>query len=562
MGGWSNWSRGSNTPRVNLSPAEDFAKAGQAAYSPLSGEVAPELLSCSDSSQCASGWTCSGGTCVDSNGTPAGGSSSTTTTSPGFQSAYPDYQPPNGQSSGGSVVPNSGGNSNVPIGAVYPRSTGSGGGSGSTSGCGDNYYNDPDGNRVSTPCEPNPADNGCRKSGCGPDRFNASDCCGEKRCCRYSANGSGVTVNCNCGPCPDPSNECNSFCSNFRAANGQLYPGCNDQSICDECSDCISTPGGPPGTSCQAKVIGTAPCQCEESSCGAACDRCDPDGICRVDCDNCVVPFPTYARCSCGDFRTTSYVNACGARWADPVDCSALCEERDEPDKCAGTCTSVSWCDGQPTPPCPTGSSCTSTGTISAGGKTCYIRTDCDKTNVPPECEECDCNCENDCPDCQICNPSGKCVPDPDCEDQYFIEYAWYTLDYEVQWSESNECEGGKTTYDIAHLIGGANSGILLKDPMGTAWVVTSNNDCPTCENCPTSGLATGRNSSGYVQYPDGTQTSSRNLGFCQCTSGSETPRNLYYRTGITVGIGDSPEAARCAAKAKNPKLNISPSCS
>ena len=160
-----------------------------------------------------------------------------------------------------------------------------------------------------------------------------------------------------------------------------------------------------------------------------------------------------------------------------------------------------------------------------------------------------------------LCNASGECEPDPLCENRYFVEYAWYALDYEVQWSQSDGCAGGKTVYDDGHLIGGANSGILLKDPMGTVWVVTSNNDCPTCEYCSTSGLATGRNSSGYVQYPDGTQTGSRNLGSCSC-AGSGTPRNVYFKTGITVGLGDSPAAAQCDAKAKNPKLNIYPSCS
>ncbi len=399
--------------RAKVFKNDDFkpvqAKVKTAAdFEPVQAQTA-----CYDSSTCASGWACVGGFCVDNTGSPAGGSALTTIPSPSFQQNYPNYQPPSSTPG----IPNSGGSSNVPIGARYPRSTGSGGGSGSTSGCGNDYYIDPDGNTVATPCEPNPADNGCRKSGCGPDPFNASDCCGEERCCRYSANGVGVTVNCNCGPCPDPSNECNSFCSNFRAANGDLFPGCEDSSVCDECSECVSTPGGPPGTSCQPMVVGTAPCQCEESSCNLACDRCDPDGICRVDCDNCVAPFPTLARCSCGYFDTTSYVNACGARWADAVDCSALCAEKIEPDKCAGTCVSVSWCDGQPTPPCPTGSSCTNTGTVSAGGKTCYIRTDCDKSSVPEECKECDCNCEDDCPDCKICDASGKCVDDPTCSE-------------------------------------------------------------------------------------------------------------------------------------------------
>ena len=379
-------------------------------FAPVQAQTA-----CYDSSTCASGWICAGGFCVDNAGSVASGTTTTIIPSPSFQNSYPNYQPQNGQSSGGNYIPNSSGGSNVPLGARYPRVTGSGRGGGSFSGCGDNYYYDPDGNKVSTPCEPDLADNGCRKSGCGPDRLNASDCCGEERCCRYSANGAGVTITCSCGACDDPSDECNSFCSNSRAATGELSPGCDNASVCDECSDCVSTPGGPPGTSCQPKVLGSSPCQCEESSCGAQCDRCDPDGICRTDCDKCVAPYPTYARCACGDFRTTSYVNACGARWADPVDCSKLCNENDR-DECSGTCVDVSWCAGQSAPPCPAGSSCSGTGTISAGGKTCYLRTDCDKLNVPEKCKECDCNCDDDCGDCENCNASGKCEPDPACE--------------------------------------------------------------------------------------------------------------------------------------------------
>ena len=551
--------------RANVFTNDDFkpiqAEVKTAAdFKPIQAQTA-----CYDSSTCASGWACVGGFCVDNTGSPAGGSALTTSASPGFQSAYPGYQPPNGQSSGGSVVPNSGGNSNVPVGARYPRNTGSGRGSGSTSGCGNNFYNDPDGNRVSTPCEPNPADNGCRKSGCGPDRLNASDCCGEERCCRYSANGFGVTVNCNCGPCPDPSNECNSFCSNFRAANGQLSPGCDDQSICDECSDCISTPGGPPGTSCQPKVIGQAPCQCDESSCSLACDRCDPDGICRVDCDNCVVPFPTYARCSCGDFRTTSYVNACGARWADPVDCSALCGEKDEPDECAGTCTSVSWCDDQPTPPCPAGSSCSSNGSISAGGKTCYIRTDCDKTNVPPECEECDCNCNDDCPDCEICNSSGVCVDDPACKDYYAGIIVFI---YEVASSpQTLPCSGDTET--VQRLVGRFEGNYANdNDPgPGVVWItvgtVTPGSPCANITCTPAGGCIP--NGSYVREFPrrangspvtdakerfEGNYSESRTIGF------DRTVYTFYSGATVTLlGYGDSPSEAQADVNAQLSQL-------
>jgi hypothetical protein len=48
----------------------------------------------------------------------------------------------------------------------------------------------------------------------------------------------------------------------------------------------------------------------------------------------------------------------------------------------------------------------------------------CDKSNVPDTCGECDCNCEDDCPDCQYCDTNGKCQPDPDCcdpEDEYLL---------------------------------------------------------------------------------------------------------------------------------------------
>jgi hypothetical protein len=40
---------------------------------------------------------------------------------------------------------------------------------------------------------------------------------------------------------------------------------------------------------------------------------------------------------------------------------------------------------------------------------------------VPPECEECDCNCDDDCRDCEICGSSGVCIDDPECGEQDLV---------------------------------------------------------------------------------------------------------------------------------------------
>ena len=44
--------------------------------------------------------------------------------------------------------------------------------------------------------------------------------------------------------------------------------------------------------------------------------------------------------------------------------------------------------------------------------------------------EPCDCNCNNDCGDCEICNAQGKCVPDPACGDDEAVSI-WSRPDLE-----------------------------------------------------------------------------------------------------------------------------------
>jgi hypothetical protein len=88
----------------------------------------------------------------------------------------------------------------------------------------------------------------------------------------------------------------------------------------------------------------------------------------------------------------------------------------DPVDPCAGTCSTITVCGDQPDPVCPSKNSCRQSGDITVGSQNCRLFEQCDKSDVPAECGFCDCNCDNDCPDCQVCNSSGVCVPDPSCD--------------------------------------------------------------------------------------------------------------------------------------------------
>lgn len=56
------------------------------------------------------------------------------------------------------------------------------------------------------------------------------------------------------------------------------------------------------------------------------------------------------------------------------------------------------------------------TGAWSQGGITWFLRI-CTPDRDKPECEECDCNCENDCPDCYLCGADGECYYDEECDE-------------------------------------------------------------------------------------------------------------------------------------------------
>lgn len=355
------WSRGNSNNRVQ--DAMSFIRSGSTEGNNL---YIPDVRQgCQDSSRCASGWSCVGGYCQQN--TPSG----------------------------------------VP-------------GDGSTSGCGGDPGNGGGGGGGCSPSTASGASSGkCTKTGCGGNGGGGgSDCCGA-RCCRFSAGsaGTGTVVSCRCGPCPPPGN-CNQFCDEYLKANGESAEGCSGE--CSECEECKQTtaPGTEVAFTCQPRG-GGAPCHCPQSSCSGECEKCEEDGICRDDCRNCQRCATVDVDCGCTMVTAKCCQPACDPEGnldncREKVNCNLVCPPPGG-SECEGGCKTITVCDGSP-PPCPPKSTCTTTGTISAGGKTCNLIRICDKSGVPEGCGECDCNCKDECGLCETCDQlTGKCAADPSC---------------------------------------------------------------------------------------------------------------------------------------------------
>jgi hypothetical protein len=156
---------------------------------------------------------------------------------------------------------------------------------------------------------------------------------------------------------PPSSKACDGFCDSWGDSFGTIHPGCEDK----KCPDC------------------------EECSIFGECER-DPDGGC-----SCGSPKPNETlRCyKCGE----------NGEWlADTCGPSAPKEEPEVPD-----CNPQSYCVENEV--------CITNPDL--GTVTCGIVEQC--SDLPGECEPCDCSCNNDCPACHICNASGVCEPDPTC---------------------------------------------------------------------------------------------------------------------------------------------------
>ena len=364
----------------------------------------------------------------------------------------------------------------------------------------------------------------CLKTGCSSiatGKGTNDVCCGQGRCCRM-----GVYVQCYCGSCPPPPERCSQFCTSYLAANGEPGVGCTDDNTCDECSQCIDL-GGFNGTTC-AKKIGGAPCWCENEGCSNKCDKCGDDGACTTDCENCQTCHTIYKYCDSGPVEIECCDSACDTtRGFDTCRDSYKCADPPGGDPCKGDCYGETFCDG-PQTPCPDGASCTDNGFVSAGGKTCTIRTVCDKTNVPPECKECDCHCDNDCGDCEICSAQGTCVSDPECDKEYR-----YTIKYNTRGMyEGVACCTGNTGSDLVFC---GNFGREPDESCTDCKVATSCGDTFTnCLGCFSSDqtytIVTDNGPLRFQKYLEVSDPgpSSAACPYCEIPSYGSNPREYY----------------------------------
>ena len=290
-----------------------------------------------------------------------------------------------------------------------------------------------------------------------PGNCDKDPICPGERCCRQQRDGS---IRCVCGSCEQTDiSRCNVYCDQQYKAFGVVRPGCYLPSqdgfgecggnICDECKFCENDFFGSGGT-CQLgeqdDPFNPLPCHCF-SKCSEECHLCnkDPDspkfGDCEYSPQNCMqcctqynYDCPQCARYFEGAQHHCEPVTSgkpCIQALREKLykQCQSDCATK--PDPCAPTGSFSRCVDGSaPVDPdtnpggpstisCPQGKTCQYAGYLEVGGDnptTCYFYNTWVTDDIPSECEECDCNCNNDCGDCEICNAQGECERDPVCD--------------------------------------------------------------------------------------------------------------------------------------------------
>ncbi len=379
-----------------------------------SGNLEKANRECNSSSDCASGWRCIGAGCVPPENTPgevAGDSGN----DQGCGGNTANQKPEGGFaaiSTGGGGGSTGGGGGG---GGACGSGTGSGGGSSPGVGSGSIYLPGPPSSGV---CDAPGAGGGPSGVGCGGGSGGSGSsypaissgtsssgggsgggggggaCCGSSRCCKFRSFGTPtILTHCSCGICP-PEDRCQKFCADHSAATGSSGAGCQPGSECDECSSCERV--GFSGTTdvFQCKTRPGGPCHCPEGVKCAECQRCGSSGTCESAGSDCSPPPPPSPPQPPGG-------GGGGGGGGE----------------CAESCTTFTVCGESPS--CPPGSR--QTGSISTPDKTCVLCEKCTPANDDCGPEPCDCNCENDCPDCFICNAEGECEPDPQCVEPYYF---------------------------------------------------------------------------------------------------------------------------------------------
>lgn len=215
-------------------------------------------------------------------------------------------------------------------------------------------------------------------------------------------------------PPGDGGPKCNERCQE-RAEAGVAGEECDGVPICGDCEQCNRE------GRCEKYEPGAAPCWCQDGEQCRSCEQCDKaSGGCISALDQCQECCTVSVTCAGGEDvqgeccfpiepGSKTYGETCQAR------CKKKLLEKcppPNPTPCSN-CTGYSRC-GE-------GASCDpgdkNTGSITAGGETCVVCLKCDDEDSDCGPEPCDCNCEDDCPECFVCNAAGKCEPDPACDD-------------------------------------------------------------------------------------------------------------------------------------------------
>lgn len=348
-------------------------------------------LSCISSASCAFGYSCISGTCQKKDSPSTGGDS------------FPTIPP-------------------TPTGPIIPP----------PGNCGPDVPGMPPGyGGCASPIPDQPNRPGCTLPTCGhgwPDRYGPdTDCCGN-RCCRYTTNG----ISCYCGDCPAPGyKECNQWCDQYKKSTGEISPACKGRGTCDECSEC--------NNSGRCETVSGAPCHCAGGSSCADGLQCNGSGDCVEK------PFVSCCyhtqQCDCEATVTRRYCDyvtessgpkgICAAAKKLAIRaCKKECQPQPtpppdpEPDPCEGSCSDQYVCypsgnpeDGPPDMPGFNIKNLYGFAQNDDTGEICWFINACDMTDIPDECKECDCNCNNDCPYCKLCGADGECHddPSPDC---------------------------------------------------------------------------------------------------------------------------------------------------
>lgn len=245
--------------------------------------------------------------------------------------------------------------------------------------------------------------------------------------------------------------ECDQYADSWFKSTGSFPSGYEDaELVCSSCSECLQ------GGICFPISKGFAPCYCNYGVCKdeqGPCYDCDfESGDCEETCTGCQANCNQLFTCNCDRsqeiFQAQGSFNPCtgsGCWEATSEYIQNFCKQNfdceDPDDPCIGDCDTLKGTGGYP--PCPAGKSCKQAGFMrnEETGQTTYFLVACAYK------EDCGCDAPPDsplfrpCGPCQICK-EGTCVRDPLCgfekPGSYTVEY----YDYQKYTFEPRYCNG------------------------------------------------------------------------------------------------------------------------